>query len=278
MDDLQAHRSFYARYVVASAGSSNERLINAFASIAREKFLGQGPWPISTATGYLATISADPRHIYHDVVVGLVPEKSINNGQPTLHAKCLDAIAPADGETVVHVGAGSGYYTALLADMVGPSGQVHAYEIEPQLSDRGARVLNDYRQVLFNCNSAIESAIPMADVIYVNAGLTSIPDHWLDALKPGGRLLAPLTPNEGFGGMLLVRRMANESFGAQIVARVGFIPCSGGRTDTESNALAQAFETKSIKAVRSLRRHATPDESSWYVTSHWWLSTAEPQA
>lgn len=275
-NDLQAHRDFYAKYIVASGGSSNERLVSAFQKVRREDYLGNGPWLIFTPSGYLPSISDDPRHVYHDVVVALMAEKKINNGQPSLHAKCLAAIDPAAGETVVHVGAGTGYYTAILSDLIGSRGCVYAYEIEEELCARGAKILHGLAGVRFECANPSERSIPRADVIYVNAGVTRLPDHWLDALKPGGRLIAPLTPNEGFGGMLMITRHSTDAFAAEIVARVGFIPCKGSRSDAESIALAEAFETRSFRAVRSLRRHEPPDKSAWYVASNWWLSTTEP--
>ena len=68
--------------------------------------------------------------------MGLVPEKGINNGEPSLHAKCIGAAAPKVGDVVIHIGAGTGYYTAILAHLVGESGRVYAYEMEADLARR----------------------------------------------------------------------------------------------------------------------------------------------
>jgi protein-L-isoaspartate(D-aspartate) O-methyltransferase len=46
-------------------------------------------------------------------VIGILPERNLNNGQPSLHAALIAAAAPQPGEHVVHVGAGLGYYTAI---------------------------------------------------------------------------------------------------------------------------------------------------------------------
>jgi protein-L-isoaspartate(D-aspartate) O-methyltransferase len=274
---LQDFRDFYARYVVASAGSSSEHLIRAFATVPRENFVGPGPWQVFAGSGYLPTLSDDPSLLYHDILIGLLPEKGINNGQPSLHAKCLAAAAPAPGETVVHIGAGSGYYTALLAHLVGPSGRVDAFEVEPALADRARTALKELANVEVHCASAAAVDLPSADVVYVNAGVTHIPAPWLDALTIGGRLVVPLTPEEGFGGMLLAVQVAPGRYAASILARVSFIPCSAARIDGQARALASAFEPCSFKAVRSLHRDAAPDQSAWYVGDGWWLSTAEPR-
>jgi protein-L-isoaspartate(D-aspartate) O-methyltransferase len=72
--------------------------------------------------------------LYQDVVVAIAPERKINNGQPVLHAMCLAALDVKQGEKVLHVGAGTGYYTALMARLTGATGQVVAYEVEHDLA------------------------------------------------------------------------------------------------------------------------------------------------
>jgi protein-L-isoaspartate(D-aspartate) O-methyltransferase len=251
-------------------------LIDAFASVPREDFLGPGPWQVFVGSGYLATVSDDPRLIYQDVLVGLAPERRINNGQPSLHARCLAAAAPGAGETAVHVGAGTGYYSAILARLVGPAGKVIAFEREPDLAARASAALAPYANVELRSVSATEAAIPTCDLIYVNAGATHPPATWLDALRVGGRLVFPLTPNEGFGVMLLVTRKGTDAYAAQAFSRVAFIPCIGARDDASSASLTSALERQSLKEVRSLRRNAPPDGTAWCTGADWWLSSAEP--
>jgi protein-L-isoaspartate(D-aspartate) O-methyltransferase len=275
MPPIQAYREFFANYIVRSIGSTSERLIAAFAAVPREHFVGSGPWPVCVSPGYITTISDDPRLLYQDILIGLAPERGINNGQPTLHARSLDACAPATGESVLHIGAGTGYYTAVLAALVGPSGQVAAYEIEPDLAARATQNLEAIANVSVVCASAADTALPMSDVIYVNAGATHPPMAWLAALKPGGRLLFPLTPDEGLGCMLLVTRQAEAAYAACIVSRVAFIPCIGARDPDASKALAAALESRSVEAVRSVRLASAPDHTAWCSGTGWWLSTAE---
>ena len=277
MTALQDHRDFYANFIVRSSGSSDPRLIAAFASTEREHYVGAGPWPVFVGSGYLPTLSDDPRLLYQDVLVGLATDRGINNGQPSLHARCLSACAPMPGESVVHIGAGTGYYTAVLAALVGPAASVVAYEIEADLAERARVNLSHLPHVHVVHASASDAALGHADVIYVNAGATHPLGAWLDALNVGGRLIFPLTPHEGFGGMLLVTRRGASSYAASIVMRVSFIPCIGARDDAASKALTAALETQSIKAVKSLRRDSNPDGTAWCVGTGWWLSTADPQ-
>src|ERR1700738_4973520 len=72
-------------------------------------FLGPGPWQIVRwGGGYRETPDPDPVYLYTDDVIGILPERNLNNGQPSLHAALIVAAAPPPGE---HVGAGVGYYT-----------------------------------------------------------------------------------------------------------------------------------------------------------------------
>jgi protein-L-isoaspartate(D-aspartate) O-methyltransferase len=273
---LQHHRDFYAQLVVGNAGSQDPRLIAAFAQVPREHYMGPGPWPIHAGSGYISTVSDNPALLYQDVLVGLAPERGINNGQPSLHARCLAACAIAPGETVLHIGAGTGYYSAILAHLVGPAGRVIAFEIEADLAQRARANLQHLPQVTVRNASGSAGALPEADVIYVNAGATHPLPAWLDALKPGGRLVFPLTPDEGYGCMPLVTRQGPDSYAVRMLARVSFIPCIAARDPAASQALARAVETQSIHAVKSLRRGTPPDHTAWYSGNGWWLSTAGP--
>lgn len=270
-------RASYAKAVVEGVNPNNARLIAAFASVAREHYVGQPPWSIVGGPGDAPTVTDDPRWLYQDVLVVLAPERGINNGQPSLHACCLNACAPAAGEWVIHIGAGTGYYTAILAQLVGATGHVIAYEIEADLAAQARSNLEALPNVRVVAASAAAGPLPAADVIYVNAGATHPPAAWLDALNRGGRLIFPLTPNEGYGCMLLVTRLGASKYAATVVSRVVFIACIGARDETASRALTEALRTQPLPSVRSLRRGTPPDHTAWCVGTGWWLSTAEPE-
>jgi protein-L-isoaspartate(D-aspartate) O-methyltransferase len=277
MERIQAHRRFFADLV--TAGVPSPRVTEAFAAVARELFLGPGPWKILTARGYINTPTADPAFLYQDVTVAIDEAQKINNGQPVLHAVSLATVNPQPGETAVHVGAGTGYYTALLAHLVSPGGRVFAYEIDLALASRAAANLAAFRHVAVDPRSGAEGPLPSCNVIYVSAGATAPLDLWLDALLPGGRLLFPLTPDgpgpmPGAGGMLLVTRTPAGGFDARFIMPVMFIPCVGARDPETAKELAIAFQRGDMKSVRSLRRNASPDETCWCSGQGWWLSTA----
>src|ERR1700732_5164520 len=101
---------------MAAGGVRAPRVEAAFAAVTRENLLGPGPWHIARwGGGYRTTPHPDPVYLCTDDVIGILPERNLNNGQPSLHAALIAAAAPQPGEHVVHVGAGVGYYTAILA-------------------------------------------------------------------------------------------------------------------------------------------------------------------
>lgn len=158
MNSISDFRRFYAEFIVKSSGTSDARLIDAFAAVPREDFVGLGPWQVFVGSGYIPTISDDPRLLYRDVLIALAPERQINNGQPSLHARCLAVAAPSAGELVVHLGAGTGYYSAVLAKLVGGVGSVIAIEREEDLPERAVRSLREFSNVGVRVASAAVNA------------------------------------------------------------------------------------------------------------------------
>lgn len=272
MSSTEAARHAYARRLLHDLGVADAALFEAFAATPREQFVGPPPWLLlGSAVG--RRVTGDPGELYDDVLVALDEQRGINNGQPSLHARCLAACDPRPGQTVLHIGAGTGYYSAILAQLVGAAGRVIAYEIEADLAAGAARNLAHWPQASVRAASGADAPLPPADVIYVNAGATHPLPAWLDALRIGGRLIFPLAPDEGSGCMLLVTRRSADDYAARAMMRVAFIACSGARDEASAAALRRALATRSIDAVRALHRDDRPDPSAWCVGPGWWLST-----
>src|ERR1700680_2456556 len=92
-----------------------------------------------------------------------------------------------------HIGVGVGYYTAILAELVGATGRVTAIEYDAELAARATANLAQTPHVRVVHGDGTRIAFEPVDVIYVNAGATRPADAWLDRLKEGGRLILPLT-------------------------------------------------------------------------------------
>jgi protein-L-isoaspartate(D-aspartate) O-methyltransferase len=280
-------RQFYAEEIRAVANIQSAALIEAFARVPREDFLGAGPWQIASPdivsglVNYRATEDADPRHLYHNVLVAIDPSRHLNNGQPSTLALFIDSLELKEGDRVLHVGCGVGYYTAIIAEVVGPTGQVTAVEVDGGLAERARNNLAYLSQVrvLHGDGAAYEPGA--TDAIFINAGATHPQSFWLDGLASGGRLLFPLTfsrePAEsGAGFMLKVTRASEgEEYAARFVSPVSIYPCIGARDEQMNTKLREALMRGTWATVKSLRRDThEPSDTCWLHGGDFCLSTS----
>lgn len=266
---LEQARAKYARDMAASAGG-DARLEAAFAAVPREAFLPPGPWLLDDGQGYTRTPDADPIHLYRDILIGLDPVKGINNGEPRLHARWLGLTAPRPGEAVVQVGVGTGYYTALLATLVAPGGTVAAYEIDAALAAAARGYLAPYPGVSVAAGDATALALPPADIIYVSAAVVAPPRRWLEALRPGGRLICPWQATRAAGVTLLATRHP-AGFDVRLGLMVWFIPCTGASDPADCLRPARAGDLGGIRSLH-LTTERPPDDTAVAVYRDVWFS------
>ena len=272
-DRVAKRRRAYAAEVTRRAHVQDPRIEAAFAAIPREDFAGPPPWRIGSGGLFGLSSSDDPARLYEDVLVAIDAERGINNGQPSLHAKSIAALELKEGEMVVQIGAGAGYYTAILAELVGPKGRVIGYEIEQDIAQRAAANLARYPQVEVRARSGVED-LPSANAIYVNAAASHPLRAWLDALKPGGRLLFPLQAAGSSGAMLMITRPERgDAWPARFLSGVVFIACEGAQDSEMGRKLDEAFRRGGSQRVRSLRCGGVPSRSDWLRGEGWALST-----
>jgi protein-L-isoaspartate(D-aspartate) O-methyltransferase len=213
-----AQRRWYAEDLRLQAPvRHNMAIVEAFAAVPRERFLGPGPWRIlmgprmgRALDGYVLTSDDDPRWLYHDILVAVDPARRLNNGQPSFWAYNFDHLHLKRGQRILQVGAGTGYYTAVLAEIVGPKGHVTAVEYDEELAARARANLAPWPQVEVVHGDGRTHDPGEVDVIIVFAGSTHPARLWLDRLAPDGELLMPLTGEKGWGFLLLVTRPAPE--------------------------------------------------------------------
>ncbi len=279
--ELAVLRRAYAKQAMFLGDACDDALEDAYARVPREHYLGPGPWPILCRNGYTPTPDGDPAWLYSNVLVGIKPERDLNNGEPSSHARWIAAVSPTPGEHVVHVGAGVGYYSAIMAHMVGSSGALIAIEIDPDLAARAATNLRHMPNVRVLHGDGSITPFPPADVIYVNAGASRPANAWLDGLKDGGRLLLPLTTNLNLGSQHVSRPTGavfrvtrrGKVFDASLVSLVAVFPCEGMREEASEQALAAAFKKGGFRDVRRLRRtEDVPDEECWVSGPGWSLT------
>lgn len=273
---LSARRSF-AEELCRENHISSMALCAAFASVPRERFAGPGPWIVQSNGASWSTQDSDPSRLYRDVLIVLDPARHLNNGQPSLWAIHLDLLRVRPGDQILHLGCGTGYYTAILAELTGPAGKVTAVEIEEGLAKRARTALDPWPWVRVMHADGARGPFDPADVIVVSAGATHPLPAWLTALKSDGRLLFPLTPMRGPGAMAYLTRTAPSQFLATLHGSVLFVGFEGARNPATSHELARALKQDEGAGVHSLRCDLhKKDESCWLHGEGWCFSRRSP--
>jgi protein-L-isoaspartate(D-aspartate) O-methyltransferase len=285
MDDLARMRGWYAEDLrLRTPIRRNLSVAEAFAAVPREKFLGPGPWrilPDVNPREPFTTPDDAPHWLYHDVLVAIDPERKLNNGLPSFWAHNLDHLDLQRGERVLQVGAGTGYYAAVLAEIVGPRGRVTAVEHDEALAARARVNLAPWRQVEVLAGDGCTHDPGEVDAVVVFAGATHPAPLWLDRLAEGGRLVMPLTSDDWWGFMLRATRRGEE-FDASAIGWVGIFPCAGGRDADAAARLAQALKEAQTRAATELpfrtlwRGEPGPDDAAWYRAPGFWLERGPP--
>lgn len=110
---------------------------------------------------------------------------------PVLEGRLLQALDLTSKDTVLEIGTGSGYFTALLAKLAGQVITVEYFEsLSKQAQARLSALAID--NVSFHVGDASKSW-PLADridAIVITAAFVSVPEEFLHSLRVGGRLLA----------------------------------------------------------------------------------------
>lgn len=157
------------------------RIIDAFRSIKREDFMVHNSKDLAELNealpiGYGQTIS-----------------------QPLVVAFMLEKLQPQLGEKVLDVGSGSGWTTALLAQIIGPKGKVIAVEIVSELKEFGEANVSKYNFIkkgiasfVFIDGSEGYSKEAPFDKILCSAEAGKLPQAWKEQLKIGGRIVVPI--------------------------------------------------------------------------------------
>ncbi|WP_328914764.1 MULTISPECIES: methyltransferase, FxLD system [unclassified Streptomyces] len=153
---------------------------------------------------------------------------------PQIQALMLEQAQVRPGMRVLEIGSG-GLNAAYLAGLVGADGEVTTADIDPVVTDRARRLLDEhgYGRVTVVTADAAEPipGLGQVDVVMVTAGAWDIPPAWIDQLTPGGRLVVPLRMR-GLTRSVAFTRVGDrlESESAKIC---GFVPMQGSTAHHE---------------------------------------------
>ena len=197
------------RTQIQARGVLNKRVLEAMSRIPREAFLGgrknvnpYGDFPIPI--GYGQTIS-----------------------QPYIVAFMTEQLALRGSEKVLEIGTGSGYQTAVLAEL---AEQIHTIERIPNLLDRSKKKLKElhYSNIEFKVADGSDGWIEEEpfDAILVTAAVPSVPDSLKAQLADNGTLVIPVGDYRTYQVLTVVKRIGRrfetrESIGCRFVPLIG---------------------------------------------------------
>lgn len=203
-----ARRRMVEEQVIAR-GITDQRVIDAMFKVPRHKFVEQ----------------ALEGKAYQDAPLPIGEKQTIS--QPYMVAVMSEALALDGSETVLEIGTGSGYQAAVLALL---ADRVFSLERIPSLARRARKVLDEcgFGKVNIRLADGTQGWQEMApfDAILVTAGAPDVPQHYLDQLALGGRLIIPVGDRES-QLLLRVTRTGENEYQEEQMLGCRFVPLIG---------------------------------------------------
>ncbi len=253
LDEARRHFAEELR-VVSHIGS--ERVVEAFAAVPRERFAGPGTVAPPARWRWLLEHARRRAALALSQRAGGARREAAAQYRRARRSGPSISTGSACGKASAcsQLGAGSGYYTAILAELTGPNGRIDAVEIDQGLAQKARRNLEAWPAAWVRCADASVPIDGQWDVIVAFAGAAAPAAWWLDALADGGRLLLPMTTEQRGGFMLRLNR-----HGAKLAARsagwAGFYPAPArAARRIRQPSLEALYDVAGQQALRSLRR------------------------
>ena len=203
--DLQKQRERMVEEQLRRRGIADSRVLAAMGEIPREAFIPE----------------SQQRHAYYDGALPLSHGQTIS--QPLMVAMSVEALRLRGDETVLEVGAGSGYQAAVLSKL---AKKVYAVEIIPELVAKARSVLEslDIDNVEIICGDGRKGWPPGApyDGIVVAAAAEEVPPALVEQLAEGGRLVIPVGGTWGQSLQVSVKR--GDTLQSDELCRCVFVP------------------------------------------------------
>jgi len=176
---------------IAARGVKDERVLEAMRKVPRHMFVDE----------------ALREQAYNDHPLPIAEKQTIS--QPYVVGLMTESLALTGSEKVLEIGTGSGYQSAVLAEL---ADRVFSIERYPDLAHRANSVLQKlgYKNVIIRVGDGSLGWPDDApfDGVVVTAGTPKIPQPLVDQLAMGGRLVVPV--GDRFGqDLVVVRRLAD---------------------------------------------------------------------
>lgn len=208
VSDFVRKRSQMVEAQLRARGIRDERVLDAMLRVPRHEFV----------------LPEYQRQAYEDRPLPIGEEQTIS--QPFIIAISLQALKLAGGERVLEVGTGSGYQTALLAEL---AHEVYSIERHASLAVNAKEVLT--RLALNNVNVAVGDGtrgLPEHapfDAVVVSAAAASWPRSLFDQLAEGGRMVVPVGPPQAQELQLVRKRESTAA--VEVLEGCRFVPLVG---------------------------------------------------
>ncbi|MGC0415695.1 methyltransferase domain-containing protein [Embleya sp. AB8] len=236
-----------------------EAVAHAMSEVPRELFT---PGSTSLTEAYrdrVVVLSVDERGL---------PDSTVS--QPAMVALMLEQLAVRPGMRVLEIGTGSGYNAALLATLVGPTGEVVSIEVSAELAGAAARRLAGLGvRVDVRAGDGWEGVADRApfDRIEATVGVPDLPPAWVEQLAPDGVLVTPMWLRPGLELAIAWERAPDGTLTSVSVTRCGFLQLRGphagpGRTHALTGDLAVIGEDlppAALDVLRELLDHGAVD-------------------
>ena len=145
--------------------------------------------------------------------------------QPFIVALMTDLLDIPPGARILEIGTGSGYQTAILAEL---ADQVYTVEVVPPLGRQAKRILDElgYENVHYRTADGHLGWPENApyDGIIVTAAAREVPDELIEQLKPGGRLVIPVGPPWSTQELMRITRTEDGEVKKEAILPVAFVP------------------------------------------------------
>lgn len=203
--DFAALREEMVEAQITRRGIKDPRVIAAMGRVPRHEFVPE----------------AMRAHAYEDRPLPIGHDQTIS--QPYIVAFMTEALRLPEKARVLEIGTGSGYQTAVLAEI---AAEVCTVEIVPELAERAAARLTRGNVVFAQRDGAggWPEKAPF-DGILVAAGASQVPSAWQEQLAPGGRLIMPLGGRE-WQHLVVVTREQHRFLQEKLLI-VCFVPLTG---------------------------------------------------
>lgn len=152
-----------------------------------------------------------------------------SSSEPAIMAIMLEQLDLEPGQKVLEIGAGTGYNAALMAHIVGETGQVVTIDIDDDLVEAAqAHLLRagfDHVQVICADGGYGYKDVAPFDRIILTVGVSDIAPAWWEQLKPEGRMVLPLMLKGAMKSVAFVK--VSDHFSSISMKDCGFMPLRG---------------------------------------------------